>query len=261
MTFQEQFDADVIQHLNSLPDTLNEQLRHDFSTNDVVVFEAMLPEALRIKMEDEALSILHHYGVRRDLVIKETGNTPRNFNSVGRDAIAEHGQYIPAFFASEPIKQYLASINNNQTVLPVPYQPEEYIINSQQATGDTHGWHWDDYTFALIWIVEAPRPEEGALIEYIPHTEWDQTDKKNCVQKILDTHTVNSKYIPQGRCYFMKANTTLHRISPLVGSSRRTVIVFTYATEEDMTKDISHETMEQIWAKEIKQDDPQPVGN
>lgn len=259
MTFQELFDAEVEQHLAKVNEVVTEQLQERFKEQDVVVMEMLLPESLRLKLEEEALSLMQHYGIRREVVIKETGNTPRVFHSVGRDKIAQYGQYIPAFFASESIKRYLSRINHSNSVLPVPYEPEEYIINSQQSTGDTHGWHWDDYTFALIWIVEAPERGEGALIEYIPHTEWDQSDKENCVKKTLAAGSVNSMYVPQGQCYFMKANTTLHRITPLTGTSRRTVIVFTYAAQEDLEKDISHETMEQIWKQEIKGRTPSVV--
>ncbi|TYP72370.1 HalD/BesD family halogenase [Paenibacillus methanolicus] len=252
MNWQQSFDEAVEAHLSELEQQKKDELRLAFGERDMVVFDGLLPERLRDEMQEEALRLLRQHGRRRELHIQETGNTPRYFNSAGRQAIAEHGRYIPAFFASEPIKRFLAEINAGKPLFPVPYEPEEYIINSQQAMGDTHGWHWDDYTFALIWIVEAPAEGEGALVEYIPRTEWDRDDKANCVQKILESHETSRVCIPQGHCYLMKANTTLHRISPLTGSSRRTVIVFTYASEEDFQKDISHETMEQIWENEIK---------
>ncbi|MFB9328376.1 hypothetical protein ACFFSY_20795 [Paenibacillus aurantiacus] len=252
MNMQQSFDEAVEAHLNGLESQKKEALQRLFGERDMVIFDCLLPDHLRDAMQEEALLLLGQHGLRRELHIKETGNTPRYFSSAGRQAIAEHGRYIPAFFASEPIKRFLTEINAGNPLLPVPYEPEEYIINSQQSTGDTHGWHWDDYTFALIWIVEAPAEGDGAWVEFIPKTEWDRDDKANCVQKILDTHETNRVYIPQGHCYLMKANTTLHRISPLTGPSRRTVIVFTYASEEDFQKEISHETMEQIWESEIK---------
>ncbi|MCR8844951.1 hypothetical protein NQ117_14815 [Paenibacillus sp. SC116] len=251
MEYQAQFDGIVQEHLNQLPADAIQQMQDSFTENDVIILDCLLPEELRLEMEKEAMQILSEHGKRRDLVIKETGNTPRHFNSVGRESIAQHGKLIPAFFSSQPIQYFLSSLNNGKTVLPVPYQPEEFIINSQQATGDTHGWHWDDYTFALIWMVEAPGPNDGALIEYIPKTEWDRENAETCVQQILDTNEVKSLYVPQGCCYFMKANTTLHRVSALKNDSRRTVIVYTYASNEDLQKEISHETMEQIWAEEI----------
>ncbi|GIQ69441.1 hypothetical protein DUZ99_03410 [Xylanibacillus composti] len=252
MHIQDQFDQSVREHLQSIPTGVAEALAQTFRDQDVVVLEQLLPEDLRRRMEDEALTILERWGRRRETVIPQTGNTPRCFSSAGRMVIKENGVYIPAFFSSAPIRDFLKKVNGHQDVLPVPYEPEEYLINRQEASGDTHGWHWDDYAFALIWMVESPSPDDGAWIEYVPHTEWNREDKEHCVQRVLDAHPVRRLHVPQGQCYFMKANTTMHRVSPLFGSSRRTVIVFTYASKEDMHKDISHETMEQIWADDIQ---------
>ena len=169
-------------------------------------------------------------------------------------AIHENGRIIPAFFHSEVIRNFLSFLHCAE-VLKVPYEPEEFIINRQQYTGDTHGWHWDDYTFALIWMVEAPKPGDGALIEYVPDTIWDKSDYENCVNKVLEANTVQSLYVPQDCCYFMKANTTLHRVSPLTGDSRRTVIVFTYASAEDLSDAITHESMEEIYPEDTKKNE------
>ncbi|MCU0097654.1 hypothetical protein N7917_32205 [Bacillus sp. OR9] len=39
----------------------------------------------------------------------------------------------------------------------------------------------------------------------------------------------------------------MHRVTPLENDSRRTVVVFSYASEEDLIKNISHETMGEIY--------------
>ncbi|AAU18539.1 hypothetical protein I6G76_15470 [Bacillus cereus] len=250
--FQENFDQLIQDHLNGFSEGYTQNLQNEFTENQVVILDKLIPEPLKAGIYAEAKYLLSEHGSRRDVVnIEVTGNTPRHFNSVGRDSITDNAKLIPAFFNSKVIKDFLTKINNNETLHAVPYQPEEYIINSQQVTGDTHGWHWDDYAFALIWIVEAPQKGDGALIEYVPNTEWDKNDPKNCVQKVLNTHEVNTLYVPEGACYLMKANTALHRVTPLTGDSRRTVIVFTYASNEDFNKEITHETMEQIFSKEI----------
>ncbi|MGH0593694.1 HalD/BesD family halogenase [Bacillus pretiosus] len=247
--FQENFDKLIADHLNGFSEEYTEGMKNEFMENQVVIFDSLIPEALKAGVHAEAKYLLSEHGSRRDITnVEVTGNTPRHYNIVGRDSIAENANLIPAFFNSKVIKGFLAKINNNETLHAVPYQPEEYIINSQQATGDTHGWHWDDYAFALIWVVKAPPKGDGALVEYVPNTEWDKSDPKNCVQKVLDTHKVNTLYVPEGACYLMKANTTLHRITSLIGNSQRIVIVFTYASSEDFNKEITHETMEQIYS-------------
>ena len=170
---------------------------------------------------------------------------------MGRDVIKEQGTIIPAVFSSEDIRAFLSSVAG-ETLHPVPYEPEEFILNSQCQTGDTHGWHWDDYTFALIWIVEAPDPLSGGRIEYIPHTRWNKEAPREALSELLETREVRSRHIQAGNCYLMKASTTLHRITPLTSNTRRTVVVYTFASEADLTDEtISHDTMEAIYSPEI----------
>lgn len=248
-SLQRQFDLMVYNHLHYLGEERLSQLRNDFLENSVVMIDSLLPDPLKVALSAEANYLMATKGKRRDLLMKVSGNTPRHYFSVGRDSIANHGKLIPAFFHSEIIRNFLTYLHGAE-VSKVPYDPEEYIINSQQHTGDTHGWHWDDYTFALIWMVEAPALDDGALIEYIPDTTWDKSDYENCVTKVLESNTIQTMYVPQDCCYFMKANTTLHRVSPLTGDSKRTVIVFTYASEEDFQNQITHETMEEIYPED-----------
>jgi len=245
--FQKQFDLMVYNHLHQLSSDTLSTLRKEFMDNQVVVIESLLPEPLKAALSAEARFLMAELGKRRDLVMKVSGNTPRHYWSVGRDSVNDNGKLIPAFFHSEVIRDFLTFLNGNEEVYTVPYKPEEFIINRQQFSGDTHGWHWDDYTFALIWVVEAPELGDGGLIEYVPNTTWDKSDFENCVSKVLEQEEIQSMHVPKDNCYFMKASTTLHRVAPLNGNSRRTVIVFTYASENDFQGMITHESMEEIY--------------
>jgi hypothetical protein len=247
MMIQQEFDKDVEKHFNTFSDEYLDLKKREFEKESIVCFDAFLPEKLNIKLFEEARNLLSKEKKRRDLQIRVTGNSPRSYFSVNRDSIIDHGEVIPTFFSSEPILNLLSKMNGDERVYRIPFQPEEYIINSQQASGDTHGWHWDDYSFALIWMIDAPEQGNGGMVEYIPHTIWDKTDSENCIENILQTHFVRSAYIPKGSCYLMKANTTLHRVTPLLKNSKRTVVVFSYANEEDLSKVITHETAEEIY--------------
>jgi len=247
MEFQKQFDAIVEQHINSLPKDYLLVLQERFKNEGLAMMDDMLPQPLIAAMSAEAKYLLSENAKRRDITIKATGNTPRNFNVVNRDIIHAEGKLIPAFFKSEVLLNFLTFLNNNEPVHRIPYTPEEFIINNQQKTGDTHGWHWDDYTFALIWVIEAPKEGEGALIEYVPDTVWDKENPESGLKEVLENREIKSLYVPKDHCYFMKAGTTLHRVTPLNNDSRRTVVVFSYASEEDMSREISHETMGEIY--------------
>lgn len=239
-------------HLSSQPNQLKKFLSSDFRENDIAVIEELLPLDLKQALHCEAIELLEASARRRDLVLEATGGTPRAYASVDRDTIFEGGNIIKTIFESEAVRQYLSEIAG-EPLHKVPYRPEEYIINSQEKSGDTHGWHWDDYTFALIWIVQAPDHLAGGRVEYVPATDWDKNNPRRALVDVLNEREVRSRHINSGCCYLMRANTTLHRVAPLTGDTRRTVIVFTYASDLDLTDpNISHETMEQIYAEELQ---------
>ena len=246
------FDRMVSKHLRALPDQLTSLLTSQFKSENVVQLDHLLPPTLGEQLGEQALGLLETgTAKRRDVKLAITGDTPRAYHSVGRDDIRKQDGVITRFFESEVVRGYLSSVAG-EPLHKVPYAPEEYIVNSQQLSGDTHGWHWDDYTFALIWVVEAPHCMDGGRVEYIVDTEWDKDQPKECLDQLVAEREIRSRYVPAGSCYLMRANTTLHRVAPLNGNSRRTVIVFTYASQSDLTDtSISHETMEEIYRPEI----------
>jgi hypothetical protein len=145
----------------------------------------------------------------------------------------------------------LLSIIAGQSVHRVPYAPEEYIINNQATHGDTHGWHWDDYSFALVHVVESPDPLSGGRIEYIPNVAWDKEQSGQCIKAALEERLITSMHVQAGETYLMKTNTTMHRVSPLLGNTNRIAIIYSFASESDLTDaSIEHETMEAIYPKD-----------
>lgn len=246
----ELFEQLVEAHLASTPRQLTRLLAGQFEQDHVVKLEHLLPPAAQVQLHEQAVRLLERSAKRRDIEMAATGGTPRAYQSVGRDTIRADNGPVTWFFESEAVRSYLSTIAG-EPLHRVPYEPEEYIINSQHRSGDTHGWHWDDYTFALIWVVEAPDCMDGGRVEFIPNTVWDKENPRQCLEQFVTDNEIRSRYIESGTCYLMRANTTLHRVAPLLGGSRRVVIVFTFASEADLTDStISHETMELIYAQE-----------
>jgi len=245
------FDQAIQSHLAQLPTQLTALLRDEFRQSHLVKLDHLLPSDLAQELKNQSSTLLGQSAKRRSLEIALTGGTPRSYLSVGRDEIRKDNGAITSFFESETVLKYL-SIIADEPLHRVPYEPEEYIINSQQKSGDTHGWHFDDYTFALIWVADAPGFFEGGRVEYVNFTEWDKEAPREQLEHLLQNREVRSVYVPSGSCYLMRARTSLHRVAPLLGDTRRTVIVFTYASEADLNdSSISHETMEQIYNEEL----------
>lgn len=242
-----QFKAEIDSHLRELASDVTLDLRDKFERNQVVKLCQLVPPNIVSQVQSEARALLAKHGKRRELTLKATGGTPRSYTSVDRDHIHQHNGSIRSFFESEAVREYLAEIVG-EPVFRVPYAPEEYIINSQNQSGDTHGWHFDDYTYALIWVVDAPGPFDGGRVEFVNFTEWDKAAPREQLISLLSERTVQSLYMPAGSCYIMKARYALHRVAPILNDALRTVIVFTFASQADLDdQTISHETMEQIY--------------
>ena len=56
----------------------------------------------------------------------------------------------------------------------MPFEPEEFVATRMQFAGDTHGRHWDDYAFALVMVLHAPK--WGGAVETIADTVWNKRD-------------------------------------------------------------------------------------
>ena len=119
---------------------------------------------------------------------------------------------------------------NRKTV--VPLAPE--AICRQESKGDTHGWHWGDYAYALIWIIEAPEIEAGGMLQCVPHTSWDK--KRPRINKYLCENQISTYSFESGDLYLLKTETTLHRTVPLSKDATRIMLNMTYAAAGDNEK-------------------------
>jgi hypothetical protein len=242
----------IEKHIRAFPESLINYLKNDYKDDLMVVIDDLVPLEIRLAMEDEARRLLQEEALRREVIIAQSGNTPRAYDSVGRNAIREKGQYISAFFDSPSILNLLSRITG-EPLYKVPYEPEEFIINSQNRSGDTHGWHWDDYSYALVWVVDEPDVFSGARVEFVPNIPWKKTDTRDWIRNVLTEYTIHSRHVAQGQCYLLRARDALHRISPLTKESRRTVIVFTYANDLDLADaSLTHDSMEAIYPQDTQ---------
>lgn len=237
----------IEQHIQAFPESLINYLKNDYQDDLMVVIDDLLPLEIRLAMEEEARVLLQGESLRREVVIAQSGNTPRAYDSVGRNVIREKGRYIPAFFDSPSLLSFFSRITG-ENLYRVPYAPEEFIINSQNKSGDTHGWHWDDYSYALVWVIDEPDVFAGARVEFVPRIAWKKTGTSEWIKDVLTQSTVYSRHVAQGQCYLLRARDALHRIAPLTRESRRTVIVFTYANDLDLNDaSLTHDSMEAIY--------------
>ncbi|MFX0578859.1 hypothetical protein ACHQ4I_30390 [Nocardia nepalensis] len=204
----------------------------------------LIPAQLRSAVAAEALRLVEDAGVRRDLVFAATGYTPRRMRNVTRADIAREGSVIEAIYDSAMMTQLLSAVTGGP-VFRCPYEPEQFVITRLERAGDTHGWHWDDYSFALVWVAECPPIGDGGFVECIPDTVWDKTQPE--VARLVQDRAVHKLMVGAGDVYLMRTNTTLHRVHP-IRRGRRTIVNMAFASAAELNAAVSHETMDSLWS-------------
>ncbi|NNA70563.1 ArpA protein [Pseudomonas gessardii] len=233
---QEQMDI-----LNSEPYTGHDMFweQHRFARDGYLKINHLIDPRVRDEIITDVKYLLANYSKRRDLLIESTGNTPRYLSNVTRDDIETFGKYIPVAYESKYLLSLIRSIVKEE-VIPTPWKWDNYIINSQHKAGDTHGWHWGDYPYTIIWVVEAPSIESGGLLECVPHTNWDK--KNSRIESLLVENTIDSYFHMTGDVYLLKADTTLHRVKPLTQDVVRIILNTTWERACDKDRHVEHET-------------------
>jgi hypothetical protein len=164
--------------------------------------------------------------------------------TVGQPVISTEGPLIDAFYFSRGLREFLAEIVGEE-LFTCPYAGEHYVISRLGRSGDTHGWHWDDYTYGLILVLEAPHYREGGFVQAVPNTSWDKENPD--VYGALISSQVRSYALEPGDAYIVKTNTTMHRVHPIRGEGRRTIVNMTLASADDLTRPMSHETNDALF--------------
>ena len=218
-------------------------LRRTFAERDVVALDGVFPRALFAELATVTARALGACGVRRDVRVAVTGGTQRRYRIAGRDALAAASGAFERTYRSPEVLEVIAHIAG-EPVVPVPYRPEEFIATRLEQPGDVHDWHWDDYSYALVWVLRAPPPGSGCGVELVRHVAWDKADPR--VADHVRTHPVERFHPRSGSAYLLRAHATLHRVAPLRAAAVRDVLCFSYAGAADLTRTVTHETVEAL---------------
>jgi hypothetical protein len=219
-------------------------LRVRFATEHVVPLPGFCPPVLLPAIRDEACRIMEGHGRYHDLTFEITDNTPRRMRTVGQPVIRAEGALIHAWYFAPALADFVSDIVG-EPVFTCPYPGEHYVISRLDRTGDTHGWHWDDYTYGFILVLEAPPYTEGGFVQAVAHTSWDKQNPD--VYGALLSGQVRSYALAAGDAYLVKTDTTLHRVHPIRGEGRRTIVNMTLVNAADLDRPITHETNDTLF--------------
>ncbi|MEU3752915.1 ArpA protein [Streptomyces olivoreticuli] len=222
---------------NYTPDRV-EQLADQFHRTGFVKFDEhmrLVPDALVTAVRVEADRLLEERRERRDLVLGTTGSTPRNLSVVRSEEVGRSG-LIRAVAGSRVLRTFLEGITREPIMTDVS-DDERYLITHQEFASDTHGWHWDDYSFALNWALRMPPVACGGMVQTVPHTHWNKSDPRineTLCERQIDTHGLTT-----GDLYLLRSDTSMHRTVPLTEDGAvRTMLVVTWAGERDLGKEL-----------------------
>jgi hypothetical protein len=219
-------------------------LQRMYQEHDYAEISPFMPTEVWRTALHELEELFESQARRRDLIIKQSGNTPRKYSNLDRDTLANGSSVVPAVFRSPALYSLLEEIVGEK-VLPVPYLPEEFIAARLHKPGDIHGWHWDDYTFALVWIFKMPDVGNGGSLEYVKRVPWNRDDPQ--VDRLVAEGPVLRRHPTVGSAYLLKAGTALHRVAPLRYEAERMIVCYSFATVGDLEREVDHESMEALY--------------
>ncbi len=222
-----------------------EKLSLTLREKGVIELTELFDKSLITQLTNDVLNIFEQHKKRKELLMVHTENTPRYMFSVSQSVIHESSPFIVDFYNHPKLLEFLSTLAKMKVmILPIPV--ERYVINGLSSLNDTHGWHWDDYSYTLILIAKAPKPGEGGQIQTVPNS-FDGTSK---IEEVLQKNTPENYSYADGTMYLMKSDTTLHRVAPLtVDNSLRISLAMTFCTDEDLVKDIDHRTIYDLYGQ------------
>ena len=233
MNLEQQISANLSRHFSQ---EVVPFLRARFRRDGIILISEVMPLELRKKMKQEALKLLELFGERKDLRLATTGNTPRRMSCVTSQTIAANSELVNTIYRSKALLNFLEALAG-ESLLPCPSKDEEFLIARQEKSGDTHGWHWGDYRYALIWILETPPIECGGMLQCVPHTNWNKSNPK--IYEYLCENPIKTYGFVSGDIYFLKTDTTLHRTVPLNRDVTRIMLNMTWGCIEEQSKNMT----------------------
>lgn len=223
-----------------------QRLSQAFRRHGFVKIPDIVSSELKSRIHQEAHQLLNEHAERRDITLATTNHTPRYLSVVHSDMVTKHGHLIRHCSEHPKLLKTLSAIAGEPLLLDVK-PDEKFVITKQEYKGDTHGWHWGDYAFALIWLIEVPPLENGGMLQCVPHTNWDKKNPR--IHEYLLENPIYTYGFEKGDVYFLRADTTLHRTVPLTKDVCRIMLNMTWAAYSDINKN-SLEVDDRWWSDE-----------
>ena len=239
------FQRDLSKVIREFPSNQRCLLTREFSENGLVSVKDMLPKTMWEQLATETNMIINEFGIKRNLTIEQSDSTERALTTVGNEPCRRNGPCMAAIYDSVHFHAFLSEIAGERVSM-FPNPVEQLAVSLLTQPGDTHGWHWDDCSFALIWMIECPPPSFGGFTQCVPNTGHEKG--KTNIFEVLTKHPIQSHYFPTGSFYFFRSGAALHQVHPLVKPARRLIINMDFVSDADLERDLDTSTTELFYA-------------
>ncbi|MBJ7536731.1 HalD/BesD family halogenase [Marinomonas transparens] len=216
-------------------------LKEKFKTCGLVNVRNILSKDMWKQLVSETNNIVKEHGIKRNISLEHSDNTRRALTTVGNELCRNNGPCMSAIYDNEAFLNFISEIAGERvSIFPNPV--EQLAVSLMTEPGDTHGWHWDDCSFALIWMIECPPPSFGGFTQLVPNTGHEKG--KTNIFEVLTQHSIESHYFPQESFYFFRSGNFLHQVHPLVKPTRRLIINMDFVSDSDLKRKLDTSTTE-----------------
>jgi hypothetical protein len=229
----------------SLPSGGLQALRDSLIDRGFAHLPKLFNQALLQEIRTECHTLLELHGIERNFLMKQTANTPRRMANVKQADIAQNGAIIPTLYSSSILKELFEKIADCK-FQRCPYTPEEFIINALFKSGNTHGWHWDDYKYGIVIAVDVPEKGKGGYVQVVPNSRWNR--QRPSVEDVLFESVIHSFRLEAGDAYIIRTDTSMHRVSEVDEEAKRIVVNMVWAASDEVDRVVDHSTMEELFS-------------
>ena len=204
---------------------------------------AMAAEATELQDEAYHNNSLRNCYLHQQLDTGLPADHPRNMQDRSSTRMLAYDQ-IPAdsplktFYHAAAIRDTVAAIVGEGALFDNedPYQPANYVCYRE---GDESSWHFDaDNSFTMTLMVQSA--EQGGAFEMSPDTRDEEDERYQRVGAVLrgelEDSVVTISRKPGELCIFRGCH-SLHRVTPVLGSTLRIMGVFVYEFQPGIAGD------------------------
>lgn len=196
------------------------ELAREFASEGYVRLPGLLTPGSFAAVADELLVRVDRARTR-DFVM-DGYETPRVMSVMGGSFLLRETDLVWSLYSHWELRRLVSTLAG-APIYPCQHQEEFMVANFLLRSGNTHGWHLDDPAYALIIFLDAPPPDAGGLLEYVPRwrefcrEEGLTADEKveAGVARARARGLVRVRQHATGDAYLLRADRALHRVTGL----------------------------------------------